>query len=389
MPSVAPLPPLVTFKTSRQSQRTSTGRDSPHLGLSLGMSSQQGEAHEQNGNGTPSTASRIRPAPVENAFPTPTPPRRQEPRRSGSQKSDRRSTAPNRLFHLGKSSPAPKEHKSVEVLRSNVSRGGSNGLSSASELEKSWQNKELSKRNSQFFDQAFAVRQPYNSARDRVTRDSMIVVELRTSCCVCSEQIGVTITNAEPQLEQEQTFLNDLLMTVSEIYHKPPTSIMITITTDAAIMIGGSIEPVYLLTVTALPSEIASVKNMRATMMIQDFLSDSLKVPASKGVVKFLPIREEDLGANGSTVRGDIDKLEAEEKRIGSLRSRQSNRASKKSALPSMSEDYGDLEQSRSDTPMLLPTDSEGGEEKPYGSRSSTGKMMRGRKSIMSFWKKS
>lgn len=199
----------------------------------------------------------------------------------------------------------------------------------------------------------------------------------------------MTITNAEPQLEQEQTFLNDLLMTVSEIYHKPPTSIMITITTDAAIMIGGSIEPVYLLTVTALPSEIASVKNIRATMMIQDFLSDSLKVPASRGVVKFLPIREEDLGANGSTVRGDIDKLEAEEKRIGSLRSRQSNRASKKSALPSMSEDYGDLEQSRSDTPMLLPTDSEVGEEKPYGSRSSTGKMMRGRKSIMSFWKKS
>lgn len=187
MPSVAPLPPLVIFKGFRQSQRTSTGRDSPHLGSSLEMPSQQGEAHEQNGNGTPSTASHIRPAPVENAFPTPTPPRRQEPRRSRSQKSDRRSTAPNRLFHLGKSSPAPKEHKSVEVLRSNVSRGGSNGLSSASELEKTWQNKELSKRNSQFFDQAFAVRPPYNSARDRVTRDSMIVVELRTSCCVCFE----------------------------------------------------------------------------------------------------------------------------------------------------------------------------------------------------------
>jgi len=199
---------------------------------------------------------------------------------------------------------------------------------------------------------------------------------------------SVVNANAERQLEQEQTFLNDLLMTVSEVYHKPPTSIMITTTTDAAIMIGGSIEPVYLLTVTALPSEIASVKNMRATMMIQEFLSDSIKVPASRGVVKFCAIKEEDLGVNGSTVRGDIDKLEAEEKRIGSLRSRQSNRASKKSALPSMSEGCGDLEQSRSDTPILLPTNSEGDEEKPYRSETSAGKMMRGRKSIMSFWKK-
>jgi len=186
MPSVAPFPPLMMLKGSLQSYRASSGTDGPLLDGSKKMPShhQDGSA-EENGNGTPSTASRIRSAPIENAFPTPTPPRRQESRRSESQKSDRRSTAPNRLFHLGRSSPAPKEHKSVEVLRSNVSRGGSNGLSSASELEKSWQNKDLSKRNSQFFDQAFAVRPPYNSAKDRVARDSMIVVELRTSCCVC------------------------------------------------------------------------------------------------------------------------------------------------------------------------------------------------------------
>lgn len=149
------------------------------------VSDQPDTSYEQNGNGTPSTASRIRPAPVENAFPTPTPPRRQESRRSESQRSGRQSPAPGRLFLFGKSSPAPKEHKSVEALRSNVSRGGSNGLSSASELEKSWQRKELSKRTSLFFDQAFAVREPYNSARERVARDAMMVADLRTNCCVC------------------------------------------------------------------------------------------------------------------------------------------------------------------------------------------------------------
>lgn len=185
MTFVAPYIPITMLKTAQQSYRTSSGQEHPLPGGCSRMASeQQDEAQEQNGNGTPSTASRIRPAPVENAFPTPTPPRRQASRRSESQRSGRQSPAPSRLFQLGKSSPAPKEHKSVEALRSNVSRGGSNGLSSAGELEKSWQRKELSKRTSQFFDQAFAVREPYNSARDRVTRDSLTVVELRTNCCV-------------------------------------------------------------------------------------------------------------------------------------------------------------------------------------------------------------
>ena len=352
-------------------------------------SHQRESTDEQNDGGTPSTASHIRPAPVENAFPTPTPPGGRGSRRSESQRSDQHPTAPTRLFQFGKSLPAPKEHKSVEAQRSNVSRGGSNGLSGAGELEKSWQSKDLSKRTSQFFDQAFAVREPYNSARERVARDSMIVVELQTNGCVCHGQNVIPKANLEPQLETEQSFLNDLLMTVSEVYHKPPTNIAITTTTDAHIMIGGSTEPAYLLTITALSSEIASVKNLRATMMIQEFLSESLKVTASRGVIKFWPIKEEDLGTNGTTVRGEIDKLEAEEKRIGGLRSRQSNRTSKRSALPSMSEDYGNLEQSRSDTPILLPTDIDGDEEKPTHSELSAGKMMRGKKSIMSFWKKS
>ena len=173
-------------ETTEHSYRTASGRSSPlPTGSPIMASGHQDGSGEQNRDGTPSTASRIRPAPVENAFPTPTPPRRQYSRRSESQKSGRQSPAPSRLFQIGKSSPAPKEHKSIEALRSNVSRGGSNGLSSASELEKSWQRKDVSKRTSQFFDQAFAIRDPYNSARDRVAKDSVIVVELRTNCCVC------------------------------------------------------------------------------------------------------------------------------------------------------------------------------------------------------------
>ena len=133
-------------------------------------------------NGTPSTASRIKSAPPENAFPTP--PKRDTNRASDAIHDGRLSPAPSRLFGIGKAFPAPKEHKSVEALKSNLTRGISSGRSSANELDKSYQKSNVSKKSSQFFDQAFAVREPYHSAKERVTRDSMVVVDLQVNTCV-------------------------------------------------------------------------------------------------------------------------------------------------------------------------------------------------------------
>ena len=133
-------------------------------------------AQDANVNITPSTASRVKPVPVENAFPTP--PRRDM---SASQNGDPSPPVQTRLFGTGRS---PKEHKSVEALRSHLSRGGNNsGRASAIDFDRQ-PRKEISQRKSQLFDQAFAVRESYYSARERVSRDSVIVVELRLNCCV-------------------------------------------------------------------------------------------------------------------------------------------------------------------------------------------------------------
>lgn len=194
------------------------------------------------------------------------------------------------------------------------------------------------------------------------------------------------------QLEREQGFLNDLLMTMSEIYHKPTQNIMIVATTDASILISGSTEPAYLISLTALPSEIASMKNLRATTMVQEFVAESLKIPANRGVVKFQSVKEDEVGTNGITIRDEIDRIETEERRGFSLRSRQSTRTKRGSTMPSMSEAFGVMEHSRSNTPMLSHDSelNEDGEdkEKPTRSVTSAGKMMRGKKSIMSFWKR-
>ncbi|KAK5069649.1 hypothetical protein LTR64_008330 [Lithohypha guttulata] len=326
-------------------------------------------------NGTPSTASRIKPAPLENAFPTP--PRRNPSRASEGPVEGRQSPVPGRLFGISKSSPAVKEYKSQEILRSSVSGAHNSGLSSSNEVEKSWRSGQVSKKNSQFFDQAFAIREPYYSAKERVTRDSLIVVEFQYNCC----------------LDTEQSFLNDFLMTLSEIYHKPTNNIMVVARPNVHIMMAASTEPAYLVAITAMPSEIAATKNLRTVMIVQDFLAEALQIPVNRGIIKFHPVQEDELGSNKTTVKDEIEVLQAEDKRSQSVLSRQSNRTKRGSTMPSMAENFGDMEQSRSQTPILPATnpfecEDEKETEKPQRTFSSAGRIMRGKKSLMSFWKK-
>jgi hypothetical protein len=44
---------------------------------------------------------------------------------------------------------------------------------------------ELSKKKSQFYDDAFACREPNSSARERVLRESVVMAEIRTNVIVC------------------------------------------------------------------------------------------------------------------------------------------------------------------------------------------------------------
>jgi hypothetical protein len=75
-------------------------------------------------------------------------------------------------------------------------------------------------------------------------------------------------------------------------------------------MMAGSFEPAYLLTITAIPSELQPVTNKRNAYLIQHFIADSLHVPSSRGVIRFQELPEQKLGTNGSTVAGEIERLE-------------------------------------------------------------------------------
>lgn len=54
------------------------------------------------------------------------------------------------------------------------------------------------------------------------------------------------------------------------------------------------------------------VTNKRNAALIQQHLDDSIGVSADRGIIKFVPIAEENFATNGKTVSGEIDDLERE-----------------------------------------------------------------------------
>lgn len=139
---------------------------------------------------TSSSNSRINATAIENAFPTP------PPGADGG--------APFRI--KGRVSPAPKwvfnqeraQSTPPETTHSNqfgiLTRSGDGHLSDVASLERSWQRLHLSKKKSQYYSDAFAHREPTNTAKDRVAKDSVILAEIKLNCCVRRSSLNTDIS---------------------------------------------------------------------------------------------------------------------------------------------------------------------------------------------------
>lgn len=78
-------------------------------------------------------------------------------------------------------------------------------------------------------------------------------------------------------------------------------------------LFAGSFDPAYVVTITAVPSQLQPVTNKRNAVLLQKALSDTLSVEPSRGIVKFVPIPEENFAFNGKTVLAEIEDLEREQ----------------------------------------------------------------------------
>lgn len=60
----------------------------------------------------------------------------------------------------------------------------------------------------------------------------------------------------------------------------------------------------------ALPYLIAPITNLRSTILIQAALDDILHIAPSRGIILYIPIPEENMATNSTTMMGEIARLE-------------------------------------------------------------------------------
>lgn len=96
-------------------------------------------------------------------------------------------------------------------------------------------------------------------------------------------------------------------------YSRPDSSIMINVDHSSCLALAGTFEPCYILTISALPSQMQATTNKRNAALIQSFMADILSVPPERGIIKFIPVPEENYAFNGNTLSGEIERLEQQQ----------------------------------------------------------------------------
>ncbi|KAJ5458663.1 Tautomerase [Penicillium sp. IBT 31633x] len=146
-----------------------------------------------------------------------------------------------------------------------------------------------------YYEGAFTTRGSHNSPKDRITYESVIVVELKT--------------NTKTKEDTPQV-LSDFAHSLAQFYQRPETSMLVTINQNADLLFGTTSGPAYLLKISALSSLIGPLTNLRNTSLIQSTIQDLIGIPPDKGVIIYTPVSEDNLATNGTTARAEIDRLE-------------------------------------------------------------------------------
>lgn len=142
---------------------------------------------------------------------------------------------------------------------------------------------ETSKRNTQYYGEVFAYREPNFSSREKIQKYSVITAEVKTNVIVCPHHSSScpsgpisSLILFTSQVRDEYVFLNDLSQQLSQRYQRPTSSILINLTHSACLLFAGNFDSAYILTITALPSALQSTTNKRNAALLQSFMTESL-----------------------------------------------------------------------------------------------------------------
>ena len=158
-------------------------------------------------------------------------------------------------------------------------------------------------------------------------------------------------------------------------------------------LLAGSTESAYHITVSALQSEIAPTKNKRSTALIQAFMNESLRICSDRGVIRFDSIPEENLATHGKTMLQEIEAMDPRvpgDSDVSKTTSRNGSQRGRKSSMPLFAErSQTPTNLADSDTPARRVGVSNMIEDWPTQATSATGRRKLGhRKSIMAFFRR-
>ncbi|RMY94899.1 hypothetical protein D0864_05441, partial [Hortaea werneckii] len=206
------------------------------------------------------------------------------------------------------------------------------------------------KHRSQYYEDQFRYKDSEaGSVREKVQRESPVVAELKTNvivgredetCCARGIEVLANQSFLHMQIKDEYTLVTDLSYHLAQRYTRPDSSIMIKVDHSACLALGGTFDPCYILNVTTVPSSMGPSINKRNAALIQSFMADILSVPSDRGIVKFTPIEEVNYAMNGTTMHGEIERLEkhqAENGGVGNAVRRAVTNASRRSLTSSTS----------------------------------------------------
>lgn len=150
---------------------------------------------------------------------------------------------------------------------------------------------------------------------------------------------------------------------------------MVWIHKPSNVLLRTSFDPAYKISITALASEIATTKNRRAAGLLQDYMAETVRIPASRGALFFYSIEEGNLIASGLSDQGNMGKNELDAEGLASsalnVGAISKSRRSRKSSVvtPTMTPDdtkshcqgkshLNKLDGSRSESKSMLGTES-------------------------------
>ena len=137
------------------------------------------------------------------------------------------------------------------------------------------------------------------------------------------------------QIKDEFTLVTDLSYHLAQRYTRPDSSIMIKVEHSACLALGGTFDPCYILNITTLPSEMGPTMNKRNAALIQSFMADILSVSSDRGIIKFQPVEEANYAMDGTTMLGQIEKLEKHQEEAGSGAVRRVITTASRKSMPS------------------------------------------------------